>query len=193
MRKMTYRQMVDADLCVSCGKESEGIYCQPCRERRNELRRAAKRYKKMIGQCVRCSNDAEPNKTLCLECLGRENDKYHASGKKKSTDAKMRTYYERKESGICTRCGENPKKKGLLCGRCYGKYRSKQIAKQSDILRHERPDYGLCYICGEPKMTDRNVCERCYEVRTRTIPVMLAAANNEYFRQLNGLVFKGAR
>jgi hypothetical protein len=81
----------------------------------------------------------------------------------------------------------------LLCGRCYGKVRARQIANQSDLLRHERPRYGLCYICGEPKMTDRNVCERCYEVRVRTIPAMLAMANNEYFRQLNGLVFKGAR
>ncbi len=190
MRKMTYRQMVDAGLCTSCGKESNSKICQPCRERRNANRREANRYKKMIGQCVRCSNAAEPGKTLCLECLGRDSDRYHAS-ERKSNETKMVRYYERKENGICTRCGKNPKKKGLLCGRCYGKFRSKQIAKRSDILRHERPSYGLCYICGEPKMTDRNVCESCYKIRQQTVPAMVAIANSEYFRKLNGLVFRG--
>ena len=193
MRKMTYRQMVDAGLCTSCGKESESIRCTTCRERINEQRRAIRQYKKMIGQCVRCSNAAEPGKTLCHECLGKDSDKYHASGKKKSTDAKMRSYYERKESGICTRCGKSPKKNGLLCGRCYGKVRIRQIESQSDILRHERPSYGLCYVCGKPKMTDRNVCESCYEVRKQTVPAMFAVGDNEYFRKLNGLVFNGAR
>lgn len=193
MRKMTYRQMVEAGLCTSCGKESDSALCTNCRERRNEQRRASRQYKKMIGQCVRCSNAAEPGKTLCLECMGSENDKYHDSGKKKDQGAKMRTYYERKESGICTRCGKRDKEKGLLCGRCYGKYRAKKEAKRCDILRSERLSYGLCYVCGKPKMTDRNVCESCYEVRKQTIPAMIAVTNNDYFRQLNGLVFKGAR
>ena len=44
MRKMTYRQMVDAGLCTSCGKESDSKICQPCRDRRNAKRREANRY-----------------------------------------------------------------------------------------------------------------------------------------------------
>ena len=193
MRRMSYKEMVAAGLCTNCGAESDSKICQPCRDRRNEKRREAYRYKKMIGRCKWCSNDAEPNKELCYECLGKARDKYHASGKKKSNEKKMQIYYERKENGICTRCGKKPKEKGQLCGRCYAKVKVDKYADMCDISRSERPSYGLCYICGKPKITDRNVCESCYEVRLQTIPAMLAVTNNDYFKKLNGLVFNGAR
>lgn len=187
---MTYSELVAAGLCTSCGEKSDSKICQPCRDRRNEKRREAYRYKKLIGQCKWCSNKAEPHRELCYECLGRARDKYHASEIKKSNETKMRIYYERKASGICTRCGKKPKEKGQLCKRCYCKVR---VYKYDGIDRSERPSYGLCYICGEPKMADRNVCESCYEVRKQTIPVMLASANNEYFRQSNSLFFKSRK
>lgn len=195
MRRMTYSEMVAAGLCVICGEKSDSKTCKPCRDKRNEHRREVYRYKKLIGRCKWCSNDAEPNRELCYECLGKARDKYHASPVKKSNEAKMRTYYERKENGICTRCGKKPKEKGQLCKRCYGKVRVDKYAGISDIHRSERPSYGLCYICGKPKMTDRNVCESCYEVRKQTIPAMLAVTNNDYFRQLNGAIYarKGAK
>ena len=193
MRKMGYKDMIAAGLCTNCGKESDSQLCQPCRDKRNEMRREVYRYRKMIGRCKWCSNDAEPNKALCYECLGKARDKYHASGKKKSNEKKMQTYYERKENGICTRCGKKQKEKGQLCGRCYAKVKVDKYADMCDISRSERPSYGLCYICGKPKMTDQNVCESCYEVRMQTIPTMLAVTNNDYFRQLNGLGFNGAR
>lgn len=190
MRKMTYAEMVAAGLCTSCGKKSDSKICQPCRDRRNEKRRETYRYKKLIGRCKWCSNPAEPHRELCYECLGKARDKYHESGKKKSNEAKMRTYYERKANGICTRCGKKPQEIGQLCKRCYCKVR---VDKRAGIDRSERPSYGLCYICGKPKMSDRNVCEKCYEVRKQTIPAMLAAVNNDYFRQSNGLFFKPER
>lgn len=191
MRKMNYSEMIAAGLCTYCGKKSDSKICQPCRDRRNEKRRETYQYKKLIGRCKWCSNPAEPNRELCYECLGKARDKYHSSDKKKSNESKMRTYYERKENGVCTRCGKKPQEKGQLCKRCYTKVRVNKCAGIDDISRSERQSYGLCYICGKPKMTDRNVCESCHKVRLQTIPVMLAAKNNEYFRQSNSLFFRG--
>lgn len=190
MRKKTYAEMVAAGLCTNCGKKSDSKLCQSCRDKHNERRREAYRYKKLLGRCKWCSNPAEPHRELCYECLGKARDKYHTFGKKKNNEAKMRTYYERKANGICTRCGKKPKEVGQLCKRCYCKVR---VDKYEGIHRSDRPSYGLCYICGEPKMENFNVCKSCYEIRNQTIPAMLAVTNNEYFRQSNSLFFKGAR
>ena len=187
---MTYVEMIAAGLCTSCGEKSDSNICQPCRDKRNERRREAYQYKKRIGQCKWCSNKAEPHRELCYECLGKARDNYHASERKKSNETKMRIYYERKANGICTKCGKKPKEKGQLCKRCYCKVR---VDKYDGIDRSERPSYGLCYICGEPKMANQNVCESCYKIRLQTIPGMLAATNNEYFRQTNSLYFKSRK
>ena len=63
------------------------------------------------GICPVCQKRAvEPNRRMCLECLGHERDRYHrrkkeGSLKKKmarNNSRKMSEYYRRKEAGLCT-------------------------------------------------------------------------------------------
>lgn len=156
-------------------------------------------FYRTIGICPHCGKrPSEPNRSLCYECLGYEQDRYHErkeSGKlneklRRSNEQKMKEYNRRKVGGLCTRCGKKPAAKGLLCARCYGRYRSRQIAKKSDIDRSERPVYDLCYICGKgPLLEGKRVCAKCYEVRMRTMTSAWEKQDKSYFQGLNDLHF----
>lgn len=151
------------------------------------------------GICPVCQKHAvEPNRRMCLECLGRERDRYHRrkaeGGLEKKivriNSRKMSEYYRRKEAGLCTRCGQRGAEHGLLCNRCYVKYRVKQVARRCDIQRPERPAYGRCYICGvEGLYEGHKVCRSCYEKRLETLPAMWANKDNSYFRSQNDMEY----
>lgn len=146
--------------------------------------------------CVRCGkNKADPNKTLCLECIGAESDKYLnnskcITAKIKDRQKKRDLIAIRRASGLCYRCGKNKTNSGGMCGSCKTYLKQYRDKSRADIERSEWTSYGICYLCGKaPVMKGKKVCASCYEVRMRTIPTMLANQNNEYFRELNSVVF----
>lgn len=166
--------------------------CPACTEKNNENRRRNREYRARIGFCTVCGqNKAEPHRKMCYECLGKEQDRYQATGK--TQQAKENDRLRKQESSkkrllesMCPRCGKHKSVNGGLCGRCraYGKrYRDNN---RQDIARSERPDYGICYICGKKEVLDgKKVCADCYETRLKTLPAMWENMNNEYFKQLN--------
>lgn len=170
--------------------------CPSCRDKFNQKRRENRKYLKRIGVCVRCGkNKAEPTKTLCLECIGAESDKYLNNSKCITAKIKDRQKKHdliaiRRASGLCYRCGKNKTYSGGMCGSCKAYLKQYRNKRRADIERSEWTSYGICYLCGKaPIMKGKKVCTSCYEVRMRTISAMLANQNNEYFRKLNMAIF----
>lgn len=194
MRKKSYAELKAEGLCTRCANPNPigGSLCEGCRKRQSEQRKSNREYRVSIGICTRCGkNKAEPNKRLCMECLGKENDTYYVNGvsaKKKESDKMRKRAYTvaRREAGLCYRCGKTKASYGRMCERCRAKARSYRESARCDILRSERPYYGICYICGIDEVVNgKKVCQRCYSKRLETIPAMLAAPNHAYFEQLN--------
>lgn len=194
MRKLTYKQMREHGICPKCGKENdtpEKSMCTSCRTHHNEQRKANRKYRSNIGMCTRCGrHKAEPYKKLCYECLDKDNEKYHSkdrteADRENDREKKRQQAAERKESGCCIRCGRPYHGEKNLCTRCRGYLKNYRDNHRQDICRSERTSYGICYICGSSDVMDgKKVCESCYEDRLKTLPMMWANQNNEYFRRL---------
>lgn len=149
-----------------------------------------------IGICPICrKNPIEPNKHACYECLGKERDRYRKSREngtykkqKADTERKRILYEKRREQGLCYRCGK--RKAEGLCGICKAKAKAYKDKKRADISRSERPNYGLCYTCGKQELYDgHKVCKSCYDTRMKCMEAAWAKPSNEYFKELNHLVF----
>lgn len=165
-------------------------------------RKAEYDFYKSIGICVRCHKRvAEPNKVMCLECAGRELDRYHKEGRSETTLQKdgrrKKIHYEQcKKDGICPRCGKKVESTGFVhCKMCRAKMREWRRQKRQDFDRSERTSYGFCYICGKnPVLPRKGVCVECYKVRTVAINKCLESREdgfNEYWKQENKLIFGG--
>lgn len=148
-----------------------------------------------IGICPIChKHSVEPNKRACLECLGREQDRYmklRAAGKyNQATDTRRKRIVaeERRKNGLCYRCGKHEVSGGGLCGMCKAKARRYRERKRKNIGRSERPYYGRCYICGKEELYENHkVCKDCYEKRLQSLPAMWANMDNSYFKEQNDL------
>ena len=130
---------------------------------------------KSIGICVRChKNSAEPNKVMCLECAGRDADRYRVKGRSETTlqkDAvRKKKHYEKcKLQGICPKCGRTTDRH-VFCKICRSKIRNHKERNRTDIGRSEWISYGICYLCGKaPAMDGKKVCSKCYETRLKAI------------------------
>lgn len=136
--------------------------------------RLSYQFYKGLGICTHCRHEkAEKGKTLCLTCMmdNRAYKKPYDKDKCKQRDTAR--YAFRKANGLCVSCGKEKQQHGLKCNKCYAKYRSKQLARHTDILRPERVSYGLCYICGKPKLDDKGVCAECYKTRYESISAIM--------------------
>lgn len=61
-----------AHQCATCGRKlraTQNLYCEPCRERRNELNRAKARKAAERGVCVKCGK-ASGGRQKCTACSG---------------------------------------------------------------------------------------------------------------------------
>lgn len=183
--------------CQICGNilpKGKTKYCSSkcSTDGRNKIRRENNAYKKKIGICPRCGNKSEPNKTLCYECIGKEQDRYYEKERNDDIRAKDREKKkmlkgQRLSCGLCPKCGKEQTIDNGLGKKCRAylyKYRERN---RHDINRSERVSYGYCYICGEQAIDGRGVCQKCYEKRLETLPSMWENMNNEYFKKLNDL------
>ena len=194
MRKKSYAELKAEGLCTKCAKPNliGGSLCTECRIKQSEQRKNNRRYRVSIGICTRCGkNKSEPNKRLCMECLGKENDIYHERGvssKRKEADKMRKRKYaeEHRKIGLCYSCGKKYAINGGMCQRCRAKAKIYRDSNRCDISRSERSAYEICYICGSNEIVKgKKVCQSCYEKRIETIPAMLSNPNHEYFDQLN--------
>lgn len=128
-------------------------------------------FYKSIGICTHCrKNNAEPGKTLCLDCLieNRTYKKKHDPVRQRAIDKDKRQ--RRKERGLCVNCGCRPQYHGLLCSHCYSTVLRRKEREKSDLSRSELPKYGICYCCCKnPVMDGKKVCKSCYETRLNSI------------------------
>lgn len=128
-------------------------------------------YKK-AGICTSCgSEEAEPNKTMCFECLEKRrinSRRYREKmtleerkeAKRKKSEAAKILYAKRKKEGTCVICGKRKSVKWALCLDCYVKRERK---KHTGISRTERPAYGQCFVCASPVVENKKMCGRCIE------------------------------
>lgn len=153
-----------------------------------------------IGICPRCrKNPVEPNKHACYECLDYDKVRYRKSREdgtykkqKADTERKRIVANQRREQGLCYRCGKY--KSDGLCKSCKAKAKMYRDKRRCNIERSERPSYGLCYICGKEELHDEHkVCKSCYDTRMKCMEAAWAKPSNEYFKELNHLVFVGGR
>lgn len=170
MRKMTYRQMVDAGLCVKCGKENDesGVFCSKCKEKDNRNKRANYSFYISIGICPRCHKEKlYGEERACLSCnaerykrqLNRDKERYNEIHRKSS----KKIYDESSAKGICTRCNKRKAEEGKKCCKmCNEKRNAYRRAKRGGIPRSERTAYGLCYLCGNKAKEGQGLCERCH-------------------------------
>lgn len=149
----------------------------------NEMNSETYHWYKEHGICTHCRHGkAVEGKTLCLVCLmdNRQYKKPYDKDKCKERDTTRYAY--RKENGLCVTCGKEKQQHGLKCNRCYAKYRSKQIARQTHILRSERVSFGLCYDCGKPKMADKGLCKDCYNKKYASISKIMYGPVSDYWK-----------
>lgn len=157
-------------------------------------------FYKDLKICVRChKNPAEPKKVMCLECAGRERDRYHQKGRSPSTlqkDSERRKIHYRtcKENNTCPRCGRSVEnKRYVYCARCRAKMKEQREKGRGDISRSERVAYGICYICGKDKVVQgKSTCENCYQKRLESIQKIAYLPVNENWKNENKMVFKRA-
>lgn len=159
-------------------------------------------FYKSIGICIRChKNAAEPNKVMCLECAGRELDRYHEKGRSKTTLIKdshrKKAHYEQcKNDGICPRCGRKVENfRYVYCKRCRAKMGEWRSKKRKDIDRSDRVSHGICYLCGKNLvMPGKGVCSNCYKTRLMAINKCIDSKKdgfNDYWKKENKLMFGG--
>ena len=119
----------------------------------------------------------------------------HTKNKKSDTERKRIVANQRREQGLCyKKCGKcykcGKRKAEGLCGICKAKSKAYKDKKRADISRSERPNYGLCYTCGKQELYDgHKVCKNCYDIRMKCMEAAWAKPSNEYFKELNHLVF----
>ena len=81
-------------------------------------------FYKRLKICVRChKNQAEPNRVMCLECIGAESDYRKKKRKCSDTDELKKKdldkYYKLKQQGICTYCKHEKALQGKTkCQKC---------------------------------------------------------------------------
>lgn len=158
-------------------------------------------FYKDLKICVRChKNAAEPNKVMCLECAGRERDRYHQKGRSPSTLQKdcgrEKIHYQTcKENHICPKCRRNVEnKRYVYCARCRAKMKEWREKRRGDIPRSEWVAYGICYTCGKDKAIEgKGVCKSCYQKRLESIQKIAYLPVNEYWKNENKLIFKKSR
>ena len=162
-------------------------------------------FAKQHGICVNCkTREAEPGKTLCLECQEKSRIKNRRALEKMTEQEKQeryrrnneryrRVYAERKQKGVCVKCGKRKSVAGrTLCIDCLVKSRRRKDRRyNNEIERNERPEYGLCYVCAQPVCEESaSLCRKHYELyaglmrerNANPTPAMLE--HREYIRNL---------
>lgn len=169
-----------AGLCPVCGKPAEDgfVQCSACRakaregyRRNSEQRKAEHRatvdfYKKK-GICTICGQrEAEPHRTLCMECTERYADRARKYRNRLDVKERSKIYqHERKkrlkEQGLCVSCGKRPAVGGrVTCNRCNLQQKLYyQRTKETKAYR----ECGLCVWCGKERAEGYNLCPDCLE------------------------------
>ena len=130
------------------GKKS----CEGCARR---IRAESEKYKKLLRKkkiCLHCMvNEASLEKTLCVSCLKKANEK----GKKR--------YRSKTERHMCLTC-PRPAVDGNHCADCAVKVREndrKRSKGHSNLYAKEHMKQGLCINCPSPCVEGRKDCSKC--------------------------------
>lgn len=141
---MGYKERIAAGLCGLCGdKPEQGKLCDKCRKKA-KTKAAEKRDKRRdAGQCLDCTQPAEPGKTRC---------KTHA---KRQSDYRASQVADWKAAGLCQHCGTEPKPGTTLCQVCIDK-----LTATASKRYYDNKEQGVCPYCGEPAADGVITCER---------------------------------
>lgn len=152
--------------------------------------------------CVRCGQrDAFHNKTMCPECLEKEQKrgrKRYAENREQILQRKRKRdktlYAKRKAEGLCVRCDHKKATKGVFCSECYVKERKREI-ERTEKRKRENGGYirdiwkekGLCTLCGESTLPGKRLCQKHYEIAVKNAEH--ARKYSKWWRQDNQLLF----
>lgn len=124
-------------LCPKCGKnnDTDGYYCNLCKEQRKLYQRGNRKFWKELGICPQCGKSKiYGDEKICLDCTiyrqGYEDNHKKVltrEQKDRKNERNRRIRDERRAKGICTICGKrkpNPLRK--IC----------HICSEKDLIRH---------------------------------------------------------
>lgn len=163
---------------TTCGKMAR-TKTDPAEIARRKRERIAETRAWLIQHkiCISCrQRDAEPGKTLCLDCNIRaaERSRQWAQDLKekdpelwrKKADHNNERHKERrkrlKEAGICYVCGKRPAEEGHpLCAWCLA--RNRKAANERYARTHRRKAWWECRSCTERALPGYKVCQKHYD------------------------------
>lgn len=167
-----------------------------------EEERAWRQFLKEHHICVRCGKrDAFHNKTMCPECLEKEQKRgreRYAENREQILQRKKKynksLYARRKAEGLCVKCGQKKATKGVCCLECYVKERKREIERtekrkreNGGYIREIRKEKGLCAQCGEPTLPGQRLCQKHYEIAAKNAEH--ARKYSKWWRKDNQLLF----
>lgn len=156
--------------------------------------------------CVKCGQrDAFRNKTMCPECLEKEQKKgrkRYAENREQILQRKKKRnkalYARKKAEGLCVKCGQKKATKGVYCLECYVKERKREIEKtekrkreNGGYIREIWKEKGLCAQCGEPTLPGKRLCQKHYEIAVKNAEN--ARKYSKRWQQDNQLLFMKKR
>lgn len=176
MNPKTRIKRIEMGVCLSCGGklDTNGKWCNKCREKENEKSKLDRNFYLSNGICPYCRKEKIfKDEHACPECRakraniaskGREKHRIEYNANMRMSRSIQRK--ERKELQICTRCG---KRKASInhsyCEQCLAKKREydrkKREMKGIIVPRNERVANGLCYFCGNQIDTNGRTCKAC--------------------------------
>lgn len=120
--------------------------------------------------CVDCKvKDAEPHKTLCLDCLEKarlRQQKYRKGNLEIIRQREREDYKRRKEQKTC-HCGKPVRDGQVLCNRCATKKLKAKLNKNHETGKTFpeglRQELGICLRCNNPVVEGYYYCEEHLE------------------------------
>lgn len=145
-------------------------------EKRREQKRIYKKetiaFWKAHGICVKCGKErAFQNRTMCPECLEKENERHRKRVKtdeerERNRNREKKRYYDHKAKGLCVNCSRKPSPGHVYCTECRAKIRRSNAAWVERTGRKKwYAEDGLCLHCGRERAEGKKLCETCLQAQ----------------------------
>lgn len=143
-----------AGLCIECGKKSDRVRCEECRQKNSDTQKRAQARKRRKGLCITCGGPREDGQRQCNEC------------RQMQRVASKKCYGKKAANGLCVFCGKPSTQGRRACDECNAKKNAKERQRRARYTAE-----GRCRQCGaEAQLSNRslrgkergNYCKDCW-------------------------------